>query len=611
MAMKMSSIQQLCRSLRAPATAQRFRDAGVGLLFILFNEMLVVPMQIALDVHGINLPASILVMLLLALLMIIASSIRPSVAQFYDKQLRGPTDWLGRHMSLGFVPFLIMLNRDHITNGADVPKIAGAFVLTASMSYVFSIFFTIASYKLEHRLRGGLRKKPAPDDLERHTPTPLVSWPAPTPERHSKRFSQLSQFKTASITSIEALTQTTATSPAVAFLVRTAPTWICLLLLILMGLPAYLATGSATAFDAVVFTLFWVVSVQLARWCRASYTLLRHPHLRSVVVVLANPLLVAGALGSAYLWLRTAYTGLGIGAVVSAFRRHGSLAESVRGLLSSPAEPTPGSKTALLAAHLGAGDLASLVLDAGIASLGLKMFEHRRELWASFGAVFGACAAAAALNVFVNPLVAARAFHLAPADAAAFAARSATIALGVPAAQNLGASPTLMSALAIFNGILFQMAADAAFRWLRVDDRRGVVVSAGGGGAQRRPPLQRRTTTSSTQPPRRPRLQSRTSSGLFLLGSSSVTAVAEYGEARGGGGNGATAKDDSRVVAAGVTAGINAAAMGTAHLIERDSRATAYSALAMTVFGAVTVALSALPGAAGAIAALTSASSSA
>ena len=44
-----------------------------------------------------------------------------------------------------------------------------------------------------------------------------------------------------------------------------------------------------------------------------------------------------------------------------------------------------------------------------------------------------------------------------------------------------------------------------------------------------------------------------------------------------------------------MTVGINAAAMGTAHLIERDSRAVACSALSMTIYGGMTVALTALP----------------
>lgn len=122
-----SVIQQLCRALHKPATAKRYRDAGIGLAFIGLNQVLVVPIQITLDLYSINLPASILVMLLFSLLLLTANYIHGGTEKLYSKHLRGPTDFLGRHMSFGFVASFIMLNRDHISNVIDVPRIAGAF----------------------------------------------------------------------------------------------------------------------------------------------------------------------------------------------------------------------------------------------------------------------------------------------------------------------------------------------------------------------------------------------------------------------------------------------------------------------------------------------------
>ena len=120
-------IQQLCRSLQTPAVTKRYQDAGLGLILIILTQLLVIPIQITLDLHSINLPASILVMLLVSLLMLIANRIHGNTAQLYTKHLRGPTDFLGRHMSFGFVASFIMLNRDHITNAIDIPRVAGAF----------------------------------------------------------------------------------------------------------------------------------------------------------------------------------------------------------------------------------------------------------------------------------------------------------------------------------------------------------------------------------------------------------------------------------------------------------------------------------------------------
>jgi hypothetical protein len=125
--MEIALVQKLCVSLQTPAVSKRYSDAGIGLVFILSVQLLVIPTQIALDLHSINLPASILVMVLAAITMVVASSISQEVAQFYNSRLRGPTDFLGRHMSFGFVAFFILLIRDHISSASDVPKLAGVF----------------------------------------------------------------------------------------------------------------------------------------------------------------------------------------------------------------------------------------------------------------------------------------------------------------------------------------------------------------------------------------------------------------------------------------------------------------------------------------------------
>ncbi|RYP10701.1 hypothetical protein DL764_000491 [Monosporascus ibericus] len=120
--------------------------------------------------------------------------------------------------------------------------------------------------------------------------------------------------------------------------------------------------------------------------------------------------------------------------------------------------------------------------------------------------------------------------------------------------QKVSGSMTLMSALCIFSGMLFQMSGDYLFKILRINDR-----------------------NIKKQP------WSRSSSDT------------EKGS-RGRSGERDRSREETKIVAAGVTVGINAAAMGTAHLMERDSKAIAYSGLSMTIFGGMTVALTALPG---------------
>ncbi len=123
----MALIQKLCKSLQAPVLTKRYSDAAVGLVLILCFQLLVVPIQVALDLNSVNIPASILVMLLVFFTMTIASSVNGDVVKFYSKHLRGPTDFIGRHMSLGFVVFFVLLIRDHIDSSSDIPKLAGVF----------------------------------------------------------------------------------------------------------------------------------------------------------------------------------------------------------------------------------------------------------------------------------------------------------------------------------------------------------------------------------------------------------------------------------------------------------------------------------------------------
>ncbi|KAI1344225.1 hypothetical protein F5Y15DRAFT_106355 [Xylariaceae sp. FL0016] len=569
--MENSLIQQLCRSLRKPKATKRYTDAGIGLLLLTFNQCLVVPIQMLLDAYEINLPASILVMLLAFILMVTASCINQEVVQLYDKHLRGPTDFLGRHMSLGFVVYFVALNRDHITNGNDVSRIAGAFVVTTLMSYVGGFLVASGSFVAEQRIRSEQVKLNNVEGNRKSWPSPPNAWPATTTEKGSKRISQLSTI-TDIFTKHEPLATMAPISNAmnsslIDFIICHFPSLVVLLLLISVGIPVVLATGYSMPFEAACFLLFWVLAIQFQRSLRNSYTLHRYSRTRSTLIVLANPVVLTSALGSVYLWTKTAWTNQSIDTVIGNFRCHSSLAQSFSYIM----------KEHIIAPHLGPGDLAGPILDAGIVCLGLKMYEYRAELCASFGTVFSTCTCLAAVNVFLNVLVA-HATGLQSRDAIAFAGRSATVALSVSAMENLGGSITLMSALAIFSGVLFQISGDWLFAMFHINDRR----------VERRQEGMFRSNIVLTGDVEKGDV------GRTLKKQSLAAHTEENG------------REDTMVVAAGVTVGINAAAMGTAFLIERDSRATAYSALSMTVFGAMTVAMSALPGAAEAVGLLTS-----
>ncbi|KAK8856504.1 hypothetical protein PGQ11_012416 [Apiospora arundinis] len=495
--------------------------------------------------------------------MLVANLALEGAGNLYIRYLKGPTDFLGRHMAFGFVPPFIMLSKDHISDVADIPRIAGAFIVTTLISYVGCYLFATGSFKLESRIRG-LQANTAGDIENQIDSTAVLS----TKASSAKRVSQMSQLTIKMVNNESLSSIETCCSPPVGmdFLVRTSPLWILLVLLLTVGLPIYCATGYDMPFEAFCFIFLWIGTVLFQRSLRTVKALSLHPRLRTTLVVLCNPVLLTAALGTAYFWTKMAVTHQSIEAALGTFKRHDDWAQ-ITGHLAQDNNPR---------LHIGAGDLATALLDAGIVSLGLKMFEYRAALWRSFATVLSTSLAAAVLAVFLNVTLA-RAMGLAAAEALAFAARNVTIALGSPAVLHLGGSTTLMSALVIFSGMLFQMTGDLVLVWLAVPDQRSPPASG-----PRYAPRGGGVLSGNND----------TNTGATMTNDSDVEDEKQKGSA---GSNSQRHHEECKVIAAGVTIGINAAAMGTSHLIERDSKATAYSALSMITFGCITVALTSIP----------------
>lgn len=273
----------------------------------------------------------------------------------------------------------------------------------------------------------------------------------------------------------------------------------------------------------------------------------------------------------------------------------------------------------------GAGDLATSILNAGIVSWGLKLFEYRAPLLSRGGlTVLVTSVIIAALNVVVWPLLASRALGVQPAASAlSFAARSVTIALGGPAVARLGGDAGVNAVGVVVNGIVFQLVAGCFVgggesfcgriqRWKarccgtlhmrRVSSWLRWPGTTPGGSSDEE---QAHNTTSQTareqQQAGRSHVQ-RCSSDATHLDSddnvddgrrASLPPTPSPSSSPPPSPNAVVNDDhgdhDVHTVAGGVTIGINAAAMGTSHLYEQASGAAAYSALAMTVFGVFTV----------------------
>ncbi|EEY17406.1 conserved hypothetical protein [Verticillium alfalfae VaMs.102] len=129
----------------------------------------------------------------------------------------------------------------------------------------------------------------------------------------------------------------------------------------------------------------------------------------------------------------------------------------------------------------GAGDMLATVLDASIVSLALPMYQYRRELRAHFLAIVLPNLVLAVASLFCYPVVC-YAIGIEARRALAFASRSLTLALAIPATENLGGDVNAVAALAIFSGIAGVLIGERMLRWMRIpeDDyvTRGVTLGA-------------------------------------------------------------------------------------------------------------------------------------
>ena len=181
------------------------------------------------------------------------------------------------------------------------------------------------------------------------------------------------------------------------------------------------------------------------------------------------------------------------------------------------------------------------------------MYECQRQLFSLAGLLTVLLAtAAAAGNVFLSVL-AGSVLGLEAPEALAFAARSTTLALAKPAMVALGGNLGVNAALVVSNGILGQLC------YPFVLDKLGVKREDNIGRSSELPASDSKGSRLSLRP---------------------LLKTAQLDLASG---------DDPFTIAAGITVGINGAAMGVSYLYETKSRAAPYAALAMTVSGVMTV----------------------
>lgn len=117
----------------------------------------------------------------------------------------------------------------------------------------------------------------------------------------------------------------------------------------------------------------------------------------------------------------------------------------------------------------GAGDLLGTVLDASIVSLALPMYQYRRELVEHFAAIVLPNIVLSVGSLYAYPTLCV-AVGISATRSLAFASRSLTLALAIPATENLGGDRNTVAAVAIMSGIVGALVGGKVLSWLRIPE---------------------------------------------------------------------------------------------------------------------------------------------
>lgn len=412
-----------------------------------------------------------------------------------------------------------------------------------------------------------------------------------------------------------------------------------LLILLLVGLPVSFFQQNDFYLDVgFLFTVWLTFTSAQVRTKQHAHFDNHHKKALTAVATLLNPVLWTSLFLVCYGLAKSSIRNQPSAAVIASFTTRNTVSDLIAQHFDSPT-PASGKGPRLGPLPIGAGDVATSILNAGIVSWGLKLFEYRHQIVSSGGfTVVVTSLLASLLNVVAWPLLA-HAIGVRPASwDLSFAARSVTIALGGPAMKTLGGDAGINAVGVVVNGVCFQLvagffsggdgfaAAAGRFRkalvhdgWSglvwnsRMDEPRemeSLAPSSDRGMAPREAQIGGRLQPSHDR-------EMRYSSDATHVDEqrpddqNDVTTWDTTGTAANNNDNKKTGteprQDDGGprahedvapnpvsvvpTVASGVTVGINAAAMGTAHLYEQNSHAAPYSALSMTMFGVFTVLL--------------------
>lgn len=326
-----------------------------------------------------------------------------------------------------------------------------------------------------------------------------------------------------------------------------------------IGAPVAAATKDTRLLDGCALWFSWISAVRIQGWMKNSSLWAQNPSAKKACSTCLNPVLLTILVMLGYVRAKAAATpGVDLPYIIKKFRCGRPLyhiwTESIR-------ESTSSEKTSH---YFGAGDAALSLLECGMVVWGFRLYECRRQLFSMTGIVTVIVSAAAAAGNVYFSVACARVMGLDTPEALSFAARSVTLALARPAVQTAGGNLAVNAAIVVSNGIVGQLICPYALAALKV---------------QHECPAAEPMILSSSV----------TSTKDADIGDDGQRASIWVQDVEKPPGTRISQEDDAMTVAAGMAIGINGAAMGVAYLYESKNRAAPYSALAMTVFGVMTV----------------------
>ncbi|KAF5021276.1 hypothetical protein F66182_6674 [Fusarium sp. NRRL 66182] len=532
----------------------------------LTSELIIWGLSRALAPVNLEFFSSIFGMILTFCFMAAAHLCSAAVDDIYQRHIKSKVDFINVHLGLGFPIPLVMLNQDDVLGGRDIACIIGNFVVTNVASWVMvfalSLLFMGCAARMTARVPDDFC---LPQPLATAPPRIETSWlsdstldqiPQPTFNRRQKMANRSTPGQ--DVGSAPSPSQRSSVHVSLKAQVNTSSLWdfwtsnfpllASFLGIFLVGAPVAAAANEDRILDGCVMWFVWVLTLRLQRELKTSKLCTTNPKTKNAAVTLMNPVLFTTLLMTAYTRAKAgAYGFESLSRVLSIF----SSGTPLYVLWTSVATNTPLSDGRT--PWFGAGDAALSILECGILIWGFKLYECQRQLFSLAGLLTVLLAtAAAAGNVFLS-VVAGGTIGLEAPEALAFAARSTTLALAKPAMTALGGNLGVNAALVVSNGILGQLC------YPFVLDRLGV------------------KRQDSLRPRGEPPSSGSKSSRLSLK---PLLKTVQQNLASG---------DDPCTIAAGITVGINGAAMGVSYLYETKSRAAPYAALAMTVSGVMTV----------------------